>query len=159
MNIINIYIRGWTNANLSVADGVWYCSRRCSDAIGVDQDHIRNYSLAVTYLGLLDLCHRDMIREADGPAMLAMWRLNMPRFWAGNHYKYMIIAHRLIAGIPMLKKYSSVLHMPLHSLYTSKTFINILGFRFHCKYQRRVSREIMLHDFFRIVWLAASPFG
>ena len=35
-----------------------------------DSGHkLRNHSLAVTWCGLLDLCHRDVIREADGVAM------------------------------------------------------------------------------------------
>jgi len=62
-------------------------------------DHVRNYARAVTWYGLLDLCHRDTIREADGPAMMSMWRLNMLRFWGGNHFKYLQAGHRLLAGI------------------------------------------------------------
>lgn len=45
------------------------------------------------------LPYRDMIREADGMALMSMWRLNMPRFWSGNHYKYLTIAHRLLSGV------------------------------------------------------------
>ena len=76
----------------------WYCSQRCAEVGGEEQDHVRNYSLALTWNGLLDLSHRDIIREADGLALISMWRLNVPRFWSGNHYKYLIIAHRLLAG-------------------------------------------------------------
>lgn len=81
-----------------VADGSWYCSRKCAAAAGEDQDHVRNYALAVTWYGLLDMCHRDMIREGDGLALLSMWRMNMLRFWGGRHYKYMILGHRHLAG-------------------------------------------------------------
>jgi hypothetical protein len=47
---------------------------------------------------MLDLSHRDFIREADGLAMMSMWRCNMTRFWNGNHFKYLINGHRLLAG-------------------------------------------------------------
>ena len=61
-------------------------------------DHVREYALAVTFYGLVDLCHRDYIREADGLGMMSMWRVNMLRFWSGNHYKYLNAGHRLLAG-------------------------------------------------------------
>lgn len=90
----------WRHFFLHIStDAPWYCSRICSEQGGQTQDHVRNYSLAVTWYGLLDLAHRDMIREADGLAMMSMWRFNIPRFWSGHHYKYMIIAHRLLIGI------------------------------------------------------------
>ena len=76
----------------------WYCSKECHELGGHEQDYIENYSIAVTWCGLLDLAHRDVIREADGYAMMTMWRHNMTRFWNGNHYKYLIIGHRLLAG-------------------------------------------------------------
>lgn len=59
---------------------------------------MRNYAIAVTWYGLMDLCHRDIIREGDGLAMMAMWRINTLRFWCGNHYKYMNLCHNLLAG-------------------------------------------------------------
>jgi len=55
--------------------------------------------LAVTWCGLLDLCHRDAIREADGVAMMTVWRVNMLRFWNGHHPKYFTTGHRLLAGV------------------------------------------------------------
>ena len=63
-------------------------------------DYVRNYARAVTWSGLLDLCHRDTICEADGPAMMSIWRQNMLRlrFWGGNHFKYLRAGHRLLAG-------------------------------------------------------------
>ena len=48
---------------------------------------------------MLDMAHRDMIREADGEALMSMWRINMLQFWRKKHNKYMIFAHRLLAGI------------------------------------------------------------
>lgn len=47
----------------------------------------------------MDLCHRDTVREADGPAMMSHWRLNMLRFWQGNHSNYLRAGHRLLAEI------------------------------------------------------------
>jgi len=81
------------------AGGDWFCSATCAVACGRQTDHVRNYSLAVCWYGLLDLCHRDAIREADGPAMMSMWRINMVRFWNGHHNKYLATGHRLLAGI------------------------------------------------------------
>ena len=78
--------------------GEWFCSSVCEVASGHQTDHVRNYSLAVAWYGLLDLCHRDVIREADGLAMMAMWRVNMLRFWQGHHPKYLATGHRLLAG-------------------------------------------------------------
>jgi len=72
-----------------------------NEARGTDNDHtdhVREYALALTFYGLLDLCHRDFIREADGLGMISVWRINMLRFWSGNHYKYLNTGHRLLAG-------------------------------------------------------------
>ena len=78
--------------------GDWFCSAECAATVRQNADHVSSYAPAVTWYGLLDLCHRDTIREADGPAMMAMWRLNMIRFWQGHHYKYLSAGHRLLAG-------------------------------------------------------------
>ena len=77
--------------------GSWFCSNQC-EGLGNNEDHVRNYACAITWYGLLDMAHRDMIREADGLAMAAMWRINMTRFWANNNYKYLILGHRFLAG-------------------------------------------------------------
>ena len=61
-------------------------------------DHVREYSLAAMFYGLMDMCHRDFIREADGLGMMTMWRINMLRFWARKHINYLNIGHRLLAG-------------------------------------------------------------
>ena len=84
---------------LSSGNG-WCCSANCEQELTgeVVQDYVRNYAVATLWYGLVDIVHRDFIREGDGHAMMAMWRLNMPRYWMGNNYKYMIIAHRLLAG-------------------------------------------------------------
>jgi len=77
----------------------WYCSTACATSGGQAPDGIHDYARALTWYGLLDACHRDLIREADGLGMMAMWRVNMLRFWGGNHLKYLKVGHRLLAGI------------------------------------------------------------
>jgi hypothetical protein len=42
----------------------------------------------------------------DGGMMVHYMRLDMPQFWAYNHYKYMILAHRLLEG----KLYLCIVH-------------------------------------------------
>ena len=37
-------------------------------------------------------------RYNDGGAMLAFWRIDGKDFWNRNHYKYLILMHRFIAG-------------------------------------------------------------
>ena len=83
-----------------ISENNWYCCDKCAELAGAgarERDHIRNHSVAITWNGLLDLCQRDVTREADGPGMIKMWRINMLRFWP-QHNKYMIIGHRLLAG-------------------------------------------------------------
>jgi hypothetical protein len=67
-----------------------------------EPDKKRNYALSIIWEGLLDMCHRDGIREADGPFMMLMWRVNMVRFWQQNNPKYISHAHRILAGKAML---------------------------------------------------------
>ena len=81
------------------ADEDWFCSAQCATAAGQSPDGIHEYSRSVTCHGLLDLCHRDAVREADGMALMSMWRINMLRFWSGHHIKYLKVGHRLLAGI------------------------------------------------------------
>ena len=85
---------------MTFSGGKWYCSVKCHN-VGekCEIDCLRNYSIATTWFGLMDLAHRDVIREADGLAMMAMWRINMWRFWNGGHYKYFTLSHRLLAGM------------------------------------------------------------
>ncbi|XP_070542604.1 uncharacterized protein [Ptychodera flava] len=52
-----------------------------------------------TCRGLNDLVRRDAVRENDGPAMLEHWKIDSLDFWQKNHFKYMILAHRLISGV------------------------------------------------------------
>lgn len=96
--------------------GTWYCSPECASIGGEERDHVRSYALSVTLHGLLDLCHRDVIREADGLAMMSLWRVNMLRFWNGNHFKYLQLGHRLLAGKHCIKIESAVGLMLLSAL-------------------------------------------
>ena len=61
-------------------------------------DHIREYSLQLVLNGLRDAVRRDAIRENDGRAIIAFWRLDIPSFHNKGHNKYLIAAHNLIAG-------------------------------------------------------------
>jgi len=63
--------------------------------MGQQPDLIHEYAK----YGLLDLCQRDAIREAEGPAMMAIWRINMLQFWSGKQHKYLKAGHRLLAGL------------------------------------------------------------
>ena len=67
--------------------------------VGQQPDLVYESAKALTWYGLLDLCQRDAIREADGPAMISMRRINMLRFWSGKHHKYLKAGHRLLAGL------------------------------------------------------------
>ena len=58
-----------------------------------------NYSQALLYHGLKDLAEKDCVRENDGFNMAINWKINMPEFWNNKHNKYLIIGHKLLAGI------------------------------------------------------------
>lgn len=99
--------------SLPAVDEDWWCSDECrsstngnsswftayEDRPDCSTDYLRQYTLALTFYSLMDLCQKDAIREGDGLAMMSFWRINMLRFWRGNHYKYLKIGHRLLAGL------------------------------------------------------------
>jgi hypothetical protein len=62
-------------------------------------DFLQDHSCSLLWRGLNDMARRDAIREADGEAMIHFWRVDMLDFWSKNHNKYLILGHRLIAGI------------------------------------------------------------
>ncbi len=62
-------------------------------------DTVQAYSCFMAYRGLLNMIHRDCVREGDGEAMISIWRFNMLEFWENNHPGYLKIGHRLLAGI------------------------------------------------------------
>ncbi len=80
----------------SDVDDEWICSHCANKA--VDKDRIKEYAITLTWLGLMDLVHKDTIREGNGPAMISVWKANMLRFWARRHNKYLILGHALIGG-------------------------------------------------------------
>nr|XP_002736791.1 PREDICTED: uncharacterized protein LOC100378528 [Saccoglossus kowalevskii] len=79
----------------------WYCSVACYKykEASDKKDHIAEYTTALTWKGLKYFCEKDSERENDGEAMMRTWRINMIDFWSNNHYKYLILGHRLLAGI------------------------------------------------------------
>lgn len=50
-------------------------------------------------MGLNLLCRRDAVREADGEAMMSLWKLDLVHFFSTKHPKYVILAHRLLVSI------------------------------------------------------------
>ncbi|XP_077996732.1 uncharacterized protein LOC144453084 [Glandiceps talaboti] len=92
----------------TVPDEEWFCTDTCRDNVvprGVNQcnninhDHVYNYTSALLWKCLNDLVRHDAVKENDGPIMIEHWTLDMLDFWKKNHYKYMILGHRLIAGV------------------------------------------------------------
>jgi hypothetical protein len=93
--------------------GDWFCSSECKKrlkgkgrkqkgqdtSITYENDRKRDYSVALLWRGLNLLCRRDAVREADGDAMMAYWKLDLVYFFAKKHPKYVILAHRLISSI------------------------------------------------------------
>ena len=59
---------------------------------------MQEYSKCVVWEGLNHLARRDAIREGDGPAMIDFWAIDLIQFMNGNHTKYTILAHQLLAG-------------------------------------------------------------
>ena len=58
-----------------------------------------NYITGLMFAGLLDLVRHDAVRENDGLAMMSHWRLDMILFHNNHHPKYVLLGHRLLAGI------------------------------------------------------------
>jgi hypothetical protein len=77
----------------------WCCSEECRNLCGTKIDHVQEYTKAVGFRGLIEMCHRDMIREGDGAALNRDWRLMMVDFNNFNHSNYFTISTQLFAGI------------------------------------------------------------
>ena len=73
----------------------WVCSIGCNQK---KKDNVLQYSKAILFDGLRNLCRRDAIRENDGPAMLSDWKRYSPEFHTGRHWKYAILSHTILAG-------------------------------------------------------------
>lgn len=84
----------------------WWCSDPCKTKKAKKNrkadkkpDYINSHSKALLWRGLNDLVRRDAVRENDGESMVAFWKIDLVEFSQKNHYKYSILAHRLIAGL------------------------------------------------------------
>ncbi|XP_070564658.1 uncharacterized protein [Ptychodera flava] len=83
-------------------------SNTCRDSIAIDnhnarearrEDHVYNYSCALLWKCLNDRVRKDAVRHNDGPMMVADWRHDTVDFWNKGHPKYLILAHRFLAGV------------------------------------------------------------
>ena len=91
-----------------VSDGDWYCSPDCQSKSRNGQRDKRDsknaYVRALTFMGLMDLVRLDAVRENDGLAMMSHWRMDMLQFHNRHHPKYVLLAHRLLAGNNLIFK-------------------------------------------------------
>ena len=55
------------------------------------------------YRGLGNMVRRDCIREGDGPAIIANWKMDFPEFFSKGHPKYTIFCHKLLCGRFLIK--------------------------------------------------------
>ncbi len=62
-------------------------------------DGVKNYSEALLFFILLDMVHRDALREGDAEALVQQTKFHMPFLWKGNHNKYLICERRFLAGM------------------------------------------------------------
>ena len=90
-----------------VPEGDWWCSKECKlesakkkrqPSIPVMDDHVFNYTTALTFRGLQDMALRAAVRANDGDDMMALSRMSMPEFYTERHNKYLILGHRLLSG-------------------------------------------------------------
>jgi hypothetical protein len=94
-------------------DADWFCSAKCKQHVLVSLenisqkkpkskrklDHVRQYTCSRVWHGLFHRARRDAERENDGEAMNIHWKIDSLLFWANNHNKYLILSHRLAAGM------------------------------------------------------------
>ncbi len=92
----------------------------------------------------MDMVHRAMIRNGDGPAMMTMWRINMSRFWRGNHYKYLILGHRLLAG----KLCLSIIFISIKAYIFTLSLESYL--KYACHYEGKREFMVFSHFFFTV---------
>lgn len=89
---------GFTEETAPSDEQPWFCGQDCQGPIDPKEtDHVLEYTKALVFIGLFDMVTRANVRDGDGKAMIRMWRLSLPLFWHGNHYKYLIVMHRLIS--------------------------------------------------------------
>ncbi|KAJ8300508.1 hypothetical protein KUTeg_022027 [Tegillarca granosa] len=76
----------------------WKCAA-CRSDIKTDGDHVFLYTCALLYKGLQDRAYKDAVRENDSEIMISHWRMDMIQFWQNHHNKYLILGHKLLAGV------------------------------------------------------------
>ncbi|KAI0233016.1 hypothetical protein LSAT2_016719 [Lamellibrachia satsuma] len=87
-----------------VPEKKWYCSTICekqqasTECATSTKDHVKEYTSAVAWQGLMHRVRLDAERENDGTFLNQLWKLSMINLWNGNHYKYLILGHRITAG-------------------------------------------------------------
>ena len=65
----------------------------CKEAL----DHKLEYVKSLAWQGLLSQLRKDIERENNGPMIITMWKHDIVPFTNNIHYKYLILAHRILA--------------------------------------------------------------
>jgi hypothetical protein len=80
--------------------GTWYCSTECETlaAQSIDKDKVSEYAKSVVYHGLRMKAFKSAVREGNGLAMMADWKVNLLEFPNHRHHKYLILAHNMLIG-------------------------------------------------------------
>ena len=60
--------------------------------------HVKDYTCAMAWHGLLHCYRLDTERENDGDFLNTLWKLSMIGLWNDNHNKYIILGHRIQEG-------------------------------------------------------------
>jgi hypothetical protein len=80
---------------ICISGDQWYCPT----CLKCDGDSVLQYSTGLLWMLLSDRLRRSAIRTGNGPMMLKFWRDDIVHFWNNGHYKYLILAHRMTAGV------------------------------------------------------------
>ena len=85
--------------------GRWYCEKCCPKTTGKEKvkvtanaDLKSEYMRSLRWQGLVHQVRIDAERENSGPVMMMLWRHDFVPFWNKNHFKYQVLAHRLLAS-------------------------------------------------------------
>ena len=76
---------------------IWYCSPECRDGEVVDDDELLQHNKQLLLEGLIHEARVDIVREGDGEALEAMWRIHMVQLWNRGHTHYKMIGHQFLA--------------------------------------------------------------
>ena len=80
-----------------VPRGKWLCPTCTAEEEGVDEK--LEHTKMVLWMGINDRIRYRAIRSNNGDAIIRHWRHDLVEFAVRNHYKYFILAHRLLANI------------------------------------------------------------